>query len=78
MRAPDLLALTRSAQSPARCMECPVARGCAWCQGLNYDDAASPTIYRRAVHLCLMHQARVRANRRFWARMDAAVQGRPA
>jgi len=62
--------LTRLAQSPRECVDCPVARGCAWCQGLNYDDSDTGTIYQRATHLCLLHKARVRANRRFYARLD--------
>ena len=70
-RVRPFLALTRTAQSPQACIDCSVARGCAWCQGLNYDDAETPTIYQRAVHLCAMHKARVRANRRFWDKIDA-------
>lgn len=69
-RLRPFLAITRSAQSTLKCFNCEVARGCAWCQGLNYDDAESPTIYQRATHLCLMHKARVRANERFWSSID--------
>ena len=67
-RVRPFLALTRSTQSDARCVSCEVASGCAWCQGHNYDSAETPTIYQRATYLCLMHQARVRANRRYFAR----------
>ncbi len=67
------LALTRSSQSPADCMSCAVATGCAWCQGLNYDETDGKTIYKRATNLCKMHHARVRANERFWARQDGLV-----
>lgn len=57
------LALDRLSQSPAECVSCEVASGCAWCQGLNYDCADTNTIYQRATYICKMHQARVRANR---------------
>lgn len=67
-RLRPFLALTRSAQSPPECMTCEVASGCAWCQGLNYDEADTSTIYQRATHICLLHKARVRATQRFWAR----------
>jgi uncharacterized protein len=60
--------LTRSNQSSDECMSCEVAQGCAWCLGFNYDD--SGVLYKRATYLCKMHKARVRANRRFWSRID--------
>jgi len=69
-RARPFLALTVDTQSPPKCLECEVARGCAWCQALNYDEAATDTIYQRATFLCRMHKARVRANARFWASVD--------
>jgi uncharacterized protein len=72
-RARPFLALTTAAQSSAQCVQCEVARGCAWCQGLNYDEATTDTIYQRATFLCLMHKARVRANARFWRQLDASV-----
>lgn len=64
------LALTMSSQSSKQCIECDVATGCSWCQGFNYDDADSDTIYQRAIRLCKMHKARVRANNYFWQRYD--------
>jgi uncharacterized protein len=70
-RVRPFLALTRTAQSPKECLECEVASGCAWCQGMNYDDASTSTIYQRAVHICEMHKARVRANKRFWEKVQA-------
>lgn len=77
-RVRPFLTLTRTSQSPAECISCEVAQGCAWCQGLNYDDASTPTIYERAVHICRMHKARVRSNRRFWEKVDALeTQGIP-
>ena len=77
-RVRPFLALSRKAQSSAECNSCDVARGCAWCQGLNYDDADSPTIYQRATHLCAMHKARVRANRKFWPKVDQLSKVRAA
>jgi uncharacterized protein len=64
------LALTVDTQSSKACLECSVARGCAWCQALNYEEAATDTIYQRATFLCKMHQARARANVRFWTEVD--------
>lgn len=69
-RLRPFLALTRGAQSTEECVSCEVASGCAWCQGLNYDLADTPTIYQRATTICALHKARVRASRRFWARVD--------
>jgi len=63
------LVLNRTMQSPQQCLDCDVASGCAWCQGNNYDLAATDTIYQRAVHTCAMHKARVRANQYFWEKL---------
>lgn len=68
-RLRPFLALTRLAQSPPECVACEVASGCAWCQGLNYEAAATDTIYQRATYICLMHKARARANRYYWDRL---------
>ena len=49
---------------------------CMFCEeGLNYDDALTPTIFQRATHICRMHKARVRANRRYWNKVDSLTQG---
>jgi len=63
------LTLDRTTQSPRECIECEVASGCAWCQGENYDAAATPTIYQRATAICKMHKARVRANNYYWNKL---------
>lgn len=63
------LTLDRLTQSPQKCNECEVARGCAWCQGENYDAAESPTLYERSTAICLMHKARVRANNYYWNKL---------
>lgn len=63
------LTLDRLLQSPRECVECEVASGCAWCQGVNYDFADTDTICRRAVYICPMHKARVRANAYYWEKL---------
>jgi uncharacterized protein len=51
-----------------------VASGCAWCQGENYDAAATPTVYQRATAICKMHKARVRANNYYWNKLFNKLQ----
>jgi len=63
------LTLDRCTQSPQECIECEVASGCAWCQGENYDAAATGTVYQRATAICKMHKARVRANNYYWNKL---------
>ena len=63
------LTLDRCTQSPQKCIDCEVASGCAWCQGENYDAAATPTIFQRSTAICLMHKARVRANNYYWNKL---------
>lgn len=64
------MVLNRITQSPAQCLNCNIASGCAWCQGVNYDFADTDTIFQRATFICEMHQARVRANNYFWHRLS--------
>lgn len=68
-RLRPFLTLDRTTQSPLECIECEVASGCAWCQGENYDAAASPTVYQRSTAICKMHKARVRANNYYWNKL---------
>ena len=56
-------------QSPLKCRECEIAKGCGWCQGENYDAAETNTIYQRATAICKMHKARVRANNYYWNKL---------
>jgi uncharacterized protein len=63
------LTLDRTTQSTNECINCEVARGCAWCQGENYDAAETPTIYQRSTAICKMHKARVRANNYYWNKL---------
>lgn len=63
------LTLDRCTQSVQECIDCEVAEGCAWCQGENYDAAATSTIYQRVTSICKMHKARVRANNYYWNKL---------
>lgn len=63
------LVLDRVTQTNQECLNCEVASGCAWCQGENYDAADTPTIYQRAIAICKMHKARVRANNYYWNKL---------
>ncbi len=69
--------LTLQNQSLPECVTCEVASGCAWCQGCNYDMADTETIYQRAIYLCKMHKATVRANKYFWEKFEE-VTGLPS
>jgi uncharacterized protein len=68
-RLRPFLTLDRCTQSSRECIDCEVAEGCAWCQGENYDAAATSTIYQRATAICKMHKARVRANNYYWNKL---------
>lgn len=61
-------------QSPEKCLKCEVSKGCAWCQGENYDAADTDTIYQRSTAICKMHKARVRANNYFWNKLYLHIQ----
>lgn len=63
------LTLDRCTQSRQECIDCEIASGCAWCQGENYDAADTPTINQRAIAICKMHKARVRANNYYWNKL---------
>jgi len=67
------LSLSRTVQSPQKCIDCEVASGCAWCQGYNYDSADTDTIFQRATNICKMHKVRVRANNYLWNILDKIV-----
>ena len=71
------LSLNVKSQSLPECVDCDEATGCAWCQGCNYDLADTDTIYQRAIYLCKMHKATVRANKYFWDKF-AKVTGQPS
>lgn len=56
--------ITRSSQSTDECLNCPVATGCAWCSGLNYQKLGTPN--KRLTYICPMHKARALANIYYW------------
>ncbi|MCR5199032.1 MAG: radical SAM peptide maturase, CXXX-repeat target family [Prevotella sp.] len=68
------LTLDRWTQSSEQCINCNVASGCAWCQGENYDAAATPTVFQRSTAICKMHKARVRANNYYWNKLFSKLQ----
>lgn len=55
--------------SDHECLDCPIANGCGYCQGNNYDNSKEGTIFNRAKFICKMHKARVRANEYFFSRL---------
>ena len=59
-----LSCITRKSQSTEECFNCPIASGCAWCTGYNYQVFNTPN--KRATFICDMHKARVLANCYFW------------
>ncbi len=67
------LNLSRTLQSTKECIECPVACGCAWCQGENYDCSSTGTIFQRSTAICKMHKSRVRANDYYWKKLDGIL-----
>ena len=56
--------ITRRSQSTDECWNCPIASGCAWCSGYNYQKFGTPN--KRATFICVMHRARVLANCYYW------------
>lgn len=63
------LTLDRCTQSRIECVDCEIASGCAWCQGENYDAADTATAFQRAIAICKMHKAHVRANNYYWNKL---------
>ena len=55
----DLDAITRTSQSPKECLSCPVAKGCGWCSGYNYELYG--TANKRYTGICYAHKGRVLA-----------------
>lgn len=50
-------AITRASQSSQKCLDCPVATGCGWCSGYNYEHCGTPNC--RTTNICLAHKGRV-------------------
>ena len=59
--------ITRRSQSTDKCFYCPIARGCAWCSGYNYEQFGTPN--KRATYICCMHQATSLANVYYWNKL---------
>ena len=59
-----LKCINRKSQSTEECFNCPIAAGCSWCSGYNYQVFGTPN--KRATYICDMHKARVLANTYFW------------
>lgn len=60
----DFSKITRTSQSPEKCMKCNVAAGCAWCSAYNYQRFG--TVNKRATFICDMHKAASLANVYYW------------
>ena len=58
--------ITRRSQSTDECFYCPIAEGCSWCSGYNYQVNGTPD--SRATYSCEMHKARALANVYFWSK----------
>lgn len=56
-------------QCDEECIKCPIASGCAFCQGFNYDEADTDTNFQKAKYICKMHKARVKANNYYFAKL---------
>lgn len=59
--------ITRRSQSTDECFYCPIASGCSWCSGYNYEKFGTPN--KRATYICCMHQARFLANVYYWNKL---------
>lgn len=59
-----LSCVTRRSQSTDTCWSCPIASGCAWCSGWNYQLYGTPN--KRCTNICVMHKARSLANVYYW------------
>lgn len=59
--------ITRRSQSTDECYYCPVATGCGWCSGYNYEKFGTPN--KRATYICCMHKAQSLANVYYWNKL---------
>lgn len=74
-RLAQLEAITRQSQSEETCLKCPVASGCGWCSGYNYEMTGTPN--KRVTFICPMHKARVLAQCYHRNRLARAGLGEP-
>ena len=56
--------MTRTSQSPQKCLDCKISRGCSWCSAYNYEYYGK--LNKRTTFICEMHKARALANIYFW------------
>ncbi len=56
--------VTRRSQSTDECFYCPIANGCSWCSGYNYQSQGS--FNKRATYICCMTKARALAINYYW------------
>lgn len=54
-------------QSSDECRNCPIAKGCAWCQAYNYQ--CTGCVNQRVTFICPMHKARCLANEYYWNKL---------
>lgn len=59
--------ITRRSQSTDKCFYCPIAAGCSWCSGYNYEEFGTPN--KRTTYTCVMHQAQSLANVYYWNKL---------
>lgn len=64
--------ITLVTQSTEECINCPIAEGCAWCSGYNYECFG--TVNKRATYICIMHVARSLANYYFWKKFEQPIK----
>ena len=62
--------VTRRSQSTDQCFYCPIAAGCSWCTGHNYQETGTPN--KRVEYSCDMHKARALANAYYWGKVYEA------
>ena len=51
--------ITLKSQSTQECIDCPVATGCGWCSGYNFE--ATGDVNKRVTNICWAHKGRVLA-----------------
>ena len=59
-----LESIDRRTQSTDECYYCPIAEGCSWCSGWNYQLYGTPN--KRCTRICSMHKGRSLANVYYW------------
>lgn len=64
----ELKAVNRVNQSSIKCLLCPVAAGCPYCQAYNYS--LHNDFKHRSVNICQMHKARALANIYYWNKLS--------